>query len=81
MQDDVQICAKICKICGDKTGARGFFAKACNPFYRTFIASYYIFFILEILALKMNGANAVPDPEPSLPDSNFVKPANLKLLF
>jgi hypothetical protein len=29
----------------------------------------------------MNGANAVPDPAPSLLDSNFVDPTNLQLLF
>jgi hypothetical protein len=29
----------------------------------------------------MNGALAVPDPEPSLLDSNFVEPKNLQLLF
>jgi hypothetical protein len=81
MQNNVQICAQICKSHSNKTGARGFFTKACSPCYRTFIASYYVFFILEILALKMNGASAVPDPELSLLDSNFVEPSNLQLLF
>jgi hypothetical protein len=36
---------------------------------------------LELLALKMNGAHVVPDPEPSLLDSNFVEPRKLQLLF
>ncbi len=45
------------------------------------VASYYFFFILEILALKINPANAVPDPAPTLLDSNFVEPPNLQLLF
>ncbi len=81
MQNDVQIREKNVQSCRDKAGTRGFFSKAGNPCYRTFIASYYVFFILEIVALKMNMANAVPDPEPSLLNSNFVKPNKLQLLF
>jgi hypothetical protein len=81
MQINVEISAKIHQSCCNKTGARGFFTKACSPCYHTFLASYYIFFILEILAFKMNGAIAVPDLAPSLLDSNFVEPKNLQLLF
>jgi hypothetical protein len=36
---------------------------------------------LELLALKMNGAMAVPDPEPRLLDANAATPAKLQLLF
>jgi hypothetical protein len=36
---------------------------------------------MELLVLKIKVANAVPDPAPSLLDSNFVEPANLQLLF
>jgi hypothetical protein len=64
-----------------KAGPRHFFTKAANPCFRTFIASYYVFFILELLALKMNGAMAVPDPEPRLIDANAAEPAKLQLLF
>jgi hypothetical protein len=81
MQNNAEICVQIRQSSSNKTGTRGFFTKACSPCYRTFIASYYVCFILEILALKMNGANTVPDPAPSLLDSNFVEPANLQLLF
>jgi uncharacterized coiled-coil protein SlyX len=36
---------------------------------------------LEILALKMNGAVAVPDPEPRLLDAKTAEPTKLQLLF
>jgi hypothetical protein len=36
---------------------------------------------MELLVLKINVTNAVPDPAPALLDSNFVEPANLQLLF
>jgi hypothetical protein len=36
---------------------------------------------MELLALKMNGAMAVPDPEPRLLDANAAEPAKLQLLF
>jgi hypothetical protein len=81
MQIDAQICEKISQSHGNKTRSGGFFSKACQPCYCTFIASYYFFFILEILALTMNGPYAVPDLEPTLLDSNFVEPAKLQLLF
>jgi hypothetical protein len=81
MQNDAQICAQLRQNNCNKTGARGFFAQAYTPCYRNFIASYYIFFIKELLVLKIEVTNAVPDPALSLLDSNFVEPANLQLLF
>jgi hypothetical protein len=77
----VQIRAQLRQSNRNKTGARGFFSKAYTPCYRTFVTSYYFFFILELLVLKINPANAVPDPAPTLLDSNFVEPSNLQLLF
>jgi hypothetical protein len=81
MQVDAEIREKIRQSRSNKTCARCFFTKACSPCYRTFITSYYVFFILEILALKMKGPNAVLDPAPTLLDSNFIEPTNLQLLF
>jgi hypothetical protein len=77
MQNNAQIREQLCQSNSNKTGARSFFSKAYTPF----IASYYFFFILELLVLKINVTNAVPDLAPSLLDSNFVEPANLQLLF
>ncbi len=81
MQGDEEIHEKIRQGCCNKAGPRSFFTKAATPCFRSFIASYYVFFILELLALKMNGAMAVPDPEPRLLDANAVTPAKLQLLF
>ncbi len=81
MQNNAQIRAQLCQSNPNKTGARGFFSKAYTPCYRTFIASYYFFFIMELLVLKINLTDAVPDPAPTLLDSNFLEPANLQLLF
>jgi hypothetical protein len=36
---------------------------------------------MELLALKMNGAMAVPDLEPRLLDTNAAEPTKLQLLF
>jgi hypothetical protein len=58
MQIDAQIRAQICQSNRNKTGTRGFFSKAYTPCYSTFIASYYFFFFLEILALKINTVEA-----------------------
>jgi len=66
---------------GNKTSTRGFVSKACQSCYLTFIASFYVFFIMEILALKMNRAYAVQDPELTLLDSNFIEPNKIQLLF
>jgi len=81
MQVNAEIRAKIRKSHRNKAGPRGFFTKACSPCYHTFFPRYNIIFILEILAVKMSRANAVPDPAPTLLDSYFVKPSNLQLLF
>ncbi len=64
-----------------KAGTRSFFAKAATPCFRTCLSTAFLFFFLDILALKMNTAYAVPDPEPKLLDSNFVEPSKLQLLF
>jgi hypothetical protein len=77
MQGDEEIREKICQGRRNKAGPRGFFTKAATPCFPSFIASYYVFFILELLALKMNGAFAVPDAEPRLLDANAVTPAKL----
>ncbi len=77
MQNYVQIHAQLHQSDRNKAGTSGFF----TPCYQTFITSYYVFFIMELLVLKINVANAVPDPAPALLDSNFVEPANLQLLF
>jgi hypothetical protein len=71
MQVNAEIRAKIRKSHRNKAGPRGFFTKACSPCYHTFFPRYNIIFILEILAVKMSRANAVPDPAPTLLDSIF----------
>jgi hypothetical protein len=81
MQINAQIRQKIRQSRGNKTGTRRIFSKAFNLYYRTFITTYYFYFVLEILVLKMNQVEAVPDPAPTLLDSNFVEPQNLQLLF
>jgi hypothetical protein len=81
MQVDAQICQKICQSRGHKAGAGRIFPKAFNLYYHTFVTTYYFYFVLEILVLKMNQVQAVPDPAPTLLDSNFVEPQNLQLLF
>jgi hypothetical protein len=72
---------KICQSHSNKTCSGCFLSKAFQPCYGTFITSYYCIFILEILALKMNMANSVPNPELTLLDLNFVEPNKLQLLF
>ncbi len=81
MQGDEEIRQKIRQGRHNKAGPRSFFSKAATPCFRSFIASYYVFFILELQALKMNGALEVPDPEPRLLDANAATPAKLQLLF
>jgi hypothetical protein len=81
MQSNAEISQKICKGRHHKAGPRRFSSKATNPCFSTFIALYYLCFILELLALKMNGAMAVPDPEPRLLDANGAELANFQLLF
>jgi hypothetical protein len=81
MQSNAEISQKICKGRCHKAGPRRFFSKAANPCFRTFIASYYLCFILELLALKMNGAMAVPDLELRLLNANATEPTKLQVLF
>jgi hypothetical protein len=81
MQSNSEICKIIGQSSRNKTGARGFFSKAANPCFCTFISTSFIYFLLELLALKMNGAYAVLDLEQSLLDSNFIEPNKLQLLF
>lgn len=81
MQSSQEIGAKICQGRRNKACTRGFLSKAATPLFRTFISSSFIFFIMELLVLKINEAQAVPDLEQSLLDSNFIEPAKLQLLF
>jgi hypothetical protein len=81
MQVNAQIHEKIRQSRSHKAGTGRVFTKSFNLYYRTFLASYYFYFILEILVLKMNQVEAVPDPALTLLDSNFVEPQNLQLLF
>jgi hypothetical protein len=73
MQDDVEIRAKICQSHSHKAHPRSFLTKAAQPFYHTFISTYFVIFILESLALKMNGVSAGPDLELTLQDSKFFR--------
>jgi len=61
MQSSQEIGAKICQGRRNKACTRGFLSKAATPLFRTFISSSFIFFIMELLVLKINGAQAVPD--------------------
>ncbi len=81
MQNHEEICVQIVQSCHNKARTRSFFTQAATPCFRTFISMSFLFFILELLALKINGANAVPDPEPSLLDSNFLELTKPQLLF
>ncbi len=81
MQCNAEIGQNIRKDHSNKAGPRCFLTKAANPCFRTFITAYYVCFILELFPLKMNGAMAVPDPEPRLLDANVAEPAKLQLLF
>jgi hypothetical protein len=81
MQSHEKISQKIRKGHRYKAGPRRFLAKAANTCFYTFLASYYFCFILELLALKMNGAMAVPDLEPRLLNANTAEPAKRQLLF
>ena len=81
MQTNEEIRTKIRESHCYKTGTRGFLSKATTPCFRTCISAAFFFFFLDILALKIDRADAVPDPEPKLLDSNFVEPSKLQLLF
>ncbi len=58
-----------------------FSQKTITPCFCTCLSAAFVFFFLDILALKIDRAQAVPDPEPKLLDSNFVEPSKLQLLF
>ncbi len=81
MQTDEEICEKICQSHRHKAGPSGFLSKAASPCFRTCLSTAFFFFFLDILALKIDRADAVPDPEPKLLDSNFIEPSKLQLLF
>jgi hypothetical protein len=81
MQSNEVICEKIRKSHHHKTGTRGFLTKAATPYFRTFLSASLVFFFMDILALKINRGQAVPDQEPKLLDFNFVEPSKLQLLF
>jgi len=81
MQTNEEIREKIRQSHRNKAGPRGFFSKAASPCFRTCLSTAFFFFFLDILALKIDRADAVPDPEPKLLDSNFVEPSKLQLLF
>jgi hypothetical protein len=81
MQTNEEIHQKIRESNSNKAGPRSFFSKAASPCFRTCLSTAFIFFFLDILALKINPADAVPDPEPKLLDSNFLEPTKLQLLF
>jgi len=81
MQTNEEIREKIRQSNRDKAHPRGFLSKAASPCFRTCLSTAFFFFFLDILALKIDKVNAVPDPEPKLLDSNFVEPSKLQLLF
>ncbi len=81
MQTNEKIHEKICKSNHDKTRSGSFFTKAATPCFHTCISPAFFFFFLDILALKIDGAQAVLDLEPKLLDSNFVEPSKLQLMF
>ncbi len=64
-----------------KLAPGAFSQKAATPCFRTCLSATFIFFFMDILALKIDGAQAVPDPELKLLDSNFVEPTKLQLLI
>jgi hypothetical protein len=81
MQTNEEIHEKICEGNCYKTGSRCFLTKAATPCFCTCLSAFFFFFFQDILAVKINGAQAVPDLEPKLLDSNFVEPSKLQLLF
>jgi hypothetical protein len=61
MQEYQEIREVICQNCSDQAHPRGLFSKSTRPCYRAMISSLFIFFVLELLAVKMSRAGAVPD--------------------
>jgi hypothetical protein len=65
-----------------KLAPGAFSPKQQTPCFCTCLSAFFFFFFfLDILALKINGAQAVPDLQPKLLDSNYVEPSKLQLLF
>jgi hypothetical protein len=81
MQTNEEIRKNIHQSHHDKTNTRSFPTKAATPCFQTCLSAAFLFFFLDILALKIDEAQAVPDPEPKLLDSNFIEPSKLQLLF
>jgi hypothetical protein len=81
MQTNEEIREKIRKSNRDKTRPGSFFTKAATPCFRTCLSAAFVFFFLDILALKIDREQAVLDPELKLLNSNFVEPSKLQLLF
>jgi hypothetical protein len=81
MQNHEKIRAQIGQSRHNKAHTWSFFNQAATPCFCTFISTSFLFFVLVLLALKINGANAVPDLEPSLLDSNVIKLSKLQLLL
>jgi hypothetical protein len=81
MQTNEEIREKIRESNRDKTRSGSFFTKAATPCFRTCLSTAFVFFFLDILALKIDSAQAVLDPELKLLGSNFVEPSKLQLLF
>jgi len=66
MQTNEEIREKIRQSNRNKTGPRGFFSEAASPCFRTCLSTaFFFFFFLDILALKIDRADAVPDPNAS----------------
>jgi len=81
MQTDEEIREKIRESNCNKAGQRSFFSKAASPCFHTCLSMDFIFFFLDILALKITPAQGVLDPELKLLDSNFLEPTKLQLQF
>jgi len=81
MQTNEEIREKIRQSHHDKTSTWSFLTKAATRCFRICLSAAFLFFYLDILALKIDGAQAVLDPELKLLDSNFVEPSKLQLLF
>jgi len=79
MQGSAKIGSKNSKSHSQKTRPVGFLTKAAKRCYFTSIPAAFIFFSLEILALKITPAGAVPDLELTLQDSKYTEPTNFRL--
>jgi hypothetical protein len=73
MQTNEEIRQKIREGHRYKTGTRGFFAKAAAPCFRTCLSTAFIFFFLDILALKINTAETIMDQKQTLQEFKQIK--------